>query len=95
MKTNRSATNGNLKVNKPFSLEILSPAETTNVLGGGVPWGKMVKKVATIIRDGLVYDTLVEAGKWIYENVNPQPTEQDLKRAEQGYTHIGGRQPWL
>lgn len=48
-----------------------------------------------IVRDGLVYDTIVEVAEWVYENGGAEQTEQDKKRVNEGMTHIGSRQPWL
>lgn len=91
MKTNNSKITNNLCL-----FESLSVQEATNILGGGWVY-RIVKKLVQVVRDGIVYDTIVEVGTWVYDNINDniEQTETDRKRIEQGYTHIGGRQPWL
>lgn len=90
MKTNNLKTINLSIINQET---ILSDYEASCIIGGNWIY-RVAKTIAKAIRDGAIYDTVVEFGNRMIE-ADPQPTQQDLDRIEAGYTHIGGRQPWL
>lgn len=84
---------GREMINKQSSFEVLSDCEAAHVIGGNV-LVRAAKMIYRAARDGAIYDAIIAAGMWVKDR-DPQPTEHDMERIEAGYTHVGGRQPWI
>ena len=51
------------------------------------------ERIRNALRDGAIYTAFEKlAGSF---TTDIEPSQRDLERAEAGYTHLGGRQPWL
>ena len=71
---------------------VLSDYEAASITGGH--WAaRAYKIIRNALRDGAIYTAFEKlAGSF---TTDIELSQRDLERADAGYTHLGGRQPWL